>query len=535
MHARLRNETGTTAARGLLFLYGAHGTSAGTWVVVEHKTRVPVPAGVNHTSDFSSAPIALAGGYGGLGTGHPCARVYVLPPDLPVFGVPGALKTNAELEAWLEANVGCLEAAHFAQKNLSAADSGTCACSGAPAAPTFSSPPGPRQLAGIDEATKDLVVRFGPEIAGLVGQGKMVAKIAVRGSTIVPDTEASPYDFVEDLGGFVDLVEVEDVRRPEGAAFEFEIANPTPFPRSVWLVPELWAPKHAGPVGLNLDLGPFRMEPGEVRTIRAALLPEARCAECCLQVFAEEKGLLTLEAEHHHRRLEGDRSRWIPRGPGNRLSGLFAMEGSPLFGNDRYAEGKAPARLDYRVRFETPGKYRVWARGYHPVSPVSERGFSLRVALLDSGPEESGAGLVRFPVAEIPFWIGEDLERGEAVVVVAKPGERILSVWLEEPATVLDKVVLSREGIAPEGDGPAESSTMPSCQPSEPPPVGPVRIRAANDGRAVVLSWDGGGVLQFAPEIPRTGSPVVWKDLGGSNSPVTLPVLDRQRFYRLRR
>jgi len=110
-------------------------------------------------------------------------------------------------------------------------------------------------------------------------------------------------------------------------------------------------------------------------------------------------------------------------------------------------------KLDYRVRFETPGIYHVWARG----QSYDHYGNSFHVGIngkqLDTSDNLECLG-------ENNTWIWDKgtKDKAAATIEIKEPGTVTINIWPREDGIQIDKIVLALEpGYQPEGLGPKET------------------------------------------------------------------------------
>jgi len=202
-------------------------------------------------------------------------------------------------------------------------------------------------------------------------------------------------------------------------------------------------------------------------------------------VFEEVEGVVAVEAEHYHGQDSASSRRWClsadgvepgvePDGDPMHVEGasggayLEALPDTRRTHGDRLMPGvnffpnpsvKAEGVLSYRVWFNTPGRYRVWARLYS--TGTEDNGLHVG---LDGRWPESGK---RLQWCEGKHgWRWESRQRtqeehcgvpGRIYLDIDEPGEHVIAFAMREDGAELDKWMMTTDFDArPEGTGPAE-------------------------------------------------------------------------------
>ncbi len=174
------------------------------------------------------------------------------------------------------------------------------------------------------------------------------------------------------------------------------------------------------------------------------------------QVFLERDGVVVMEAESFwtNQRYESEDTYWEERIERDGYSGSGYMEAVELTRDTfltRY--GGVSPELRYAVRFQTPGEYRLWLRGYSSSTSAD----SVHVNL--GGAVRGGRDAQEFVVDETQFlWSGNNRRDDPQLMTIPAPGLYFLSMWIRESAQIVDKLILTQDmELTPEGIGPAES------------------------------------------------------------------------------
>ena len=156
-------------------------------------------------------------------------------------------------------------------------------------------------------------------------------------------------------------------------------------------------------------------------------------------------------------------------------------------------------RLDYDINFPAAGTYRLWVRSSAP-SNIDD---SFHAGL-------NGVGLTNLSGTGMGNVVGDwgwadDANNGQNIVLeVNAPGKHTLNLWMREDGIQVDKIVISLDPTAPQGQGPVESAQGP-C--GETPNQNPVAAFSAtpNGGEAPLpvsfdasASSDDSGIASYA-------------------------------------
>jgi hypothetical protein len=171
-------------------------------------------------------------------------------------------------------------------------------------------------------------------------------------------------------------------------------------------------------------------------------------------VFSETGGLLVMEAEHFSANVARGGKSWVMQTSPSGFAGSGVMVASPNTGTkiDTSFVAKSP-ELSFNVSFSTPGTYKVWIRG----RANSGNDDSLHVGLDNAAV--STADRITLGSLNSYVWTDKTSDGPVATINIAKAGMHTINVWMREDGLILDRILLSRNGVTPSGIGPAESST----------------------------------------------------------------------------
>jgi len=168
--------------------------------------------------------------------------------------------------------------------------------------------------------------------------------------------------------------------------------------------------------------------------------------------FLESGGLVSMEAENAHRRVEGTGAAagitWQDQADTS-ASGELQVTALPNASSVNMGEGSNGARLDFDVEFATPGTYRIHVRMRGPNGSDDSVRLGVDGVILTTGGigVTTGTGWA---------WRSASSTGVTSEFAVDAPGPRTISVWMRENGTPVDKVVVTT-GSTPTGLGPAES------------------------------------------------------------------------------
>ena len=173
------------------------------------------------------------------------------------------------------------------------------------------------------------------------------------------------------------------------------------------------------------------------------------------KLFVEDKdGVIAIEAEHFHNKVDKDPHKWVLVKEPAGFSGDGAMEAKPNEDGNQDAEDfpDVSPRLDYKVKFAKAGKYRVWVRGYGKTDSDN----SVHVGL-DGKAVAASTRIGDFPTEEWA-WQNETKDNENATIEIKEPGTRTLNLFMREDGFVADKILLTLDAkYTPKDKGPAES------------------------------------------------------------------------------
>jgi hypothetical protein len=187
---------------------------------------------------------------------------------------------------------------------------------------------------------------------------------------------------------------------------------------------------------------------------------QAVCEQIAAKRAAEVRqgepiGLVVLEAEHPTGRAQGSEladHAWSEV-QNDSASGGKAMEATPNSGAGVIDRITGP-RLDYSVKFTTPGTYFVWLRLLGP----SGQDDSIHAGLDGRPASFGGIGMCHSGYGQWA-WVNTVWDRqGKVTVEVSQTGLHTFNLWMREDGVMVDKIVLTTDpNFTPSGLGPADT------------------------------------------------------------------------------
>ncbi|MBI4358501.1 MAG: hypothetical protein HY584_04305, partial [Candidatus Omnitrophica bacterium] len=169
--------------------------------------------------------------------------------------------------------------------------------------------------------------------------------------------------------------------------------------------------------------------------------------------FQESGGLLAMEGENYHTRIDRNGKTWDVWASVQGFSGSgypFTTPGCCVNQDTDYMT--MSPELQYKINIQNPGTYYVWLRGL----AWDQWSDSFHVGL-------DGAGLT--PSDRIKLsnygtfaWTKDTFDGVRATINIATAGEHILNLWMADDGTFLDKIILTQDpNFVPTSYGPPES------------------------------------------------------------------------------
>ncbi|MBI3858147.1 MAG: hypothetical protein HY293_20895 [Planctomycetes bacterium] len=164
-------------------------------------------------------------------------------------------------------------------------------------------------------------------------------------------------------------------------------------------------------------------------------------------------GIVCFEAERFHKKTDKADHAWtlVTAPPGFTGTGALSPLPNTNTGYSKDFENQSP-RADYRVHFQTAGKYFVWIRGY------AESGTDDSVHAGLDGKEVKSATAVTLSANKKWNWTTKTMAGAPAFLDVPSTGIHIVNLWMREDGAVIDRVVLTlNPKYSPKDPGPPES------------------------------------------------------------------------------
>ena len=141
-------------------------------------------------------------------------------------------------------------------------------------------------------------------------------------------------------------------------------------------------------------------------------------------------------------------------------------------------------RLDYKVRFQTAGTYRVYIRTQGPTNQDDSYHIGLNGTSVST---TNGYGM-----GWTGSWGWADFANEDEFVEVLVPstGEHTFNIWMREDGVEIDKIVMKIQAGVPSGQGPAASAQVECSTPSNLP----ITIRASLLRKVVEMGRSTGAI-----------------------------------------
>lgn len=322
--AKVKN-TGPAQTRNLLFLWSPVG--AGTpadYTRVELVENVPIPAGTMAAPSFTNVSTAEWTGVPKNQLAHPCVRVYVLPGSyVPAFPRTSVLAVDAADDVvamtaayglsngqWTQKNIARIEGtnvcpdaacritmrerapgeagAEMASASTGAGDAwgGSRLAPAQPPLPVLHLRPGEAEPAPAPQGGTErppVVARPGGNILMPSDEFKrfsrdnVMVQVRAFGYGRRP-SGPSAYNFLENMGGVIQLVPVELLQRLETVPFAFNVTNDQR-DKTIFLIVDVFAPSGVAGVQVALDTSKRDYAPRENRVMRGLVTLTGRPAE----------------------------------------------------------------------------------------------------------------------------------------------------------------------------------------------------------------------------------------------------------------
>ena len=201
--------------------------------------------------------------------------------------------------------------------------------------------------------------------------------------------------------------------------------------------------------------------------------------------FVETGGLVVVEAENYHERIDRSDHSWIENTDLDGFTGTAAMFADPDDGTQISTGNETTApELVYDIDFSTTGDYFIWARVW------ADDGGDNSVHLGVDGAIDPLSRGARWNVTDA--WVWQELTRNTSSITydIDTAGIHTLNLYMLEDGAYVDKILMTTDGgFVPTGDGPDES------------PRGAAALAGHTGGRLDMLQLGGAGTQ--AVEIPE--------------------------------
>ncbi|MEM8486621.1 MAG: PKD domain-containing protein [Bacteroidota bacterium] len=169
--------------------------------------------------------------------------------------------------------------------------------------------------------------------------------------------------------------------------------------------------------------------------------------------FVETAGLVVVEAENYHERIDRSDHSWIENTDLDGFTGSAAMFADPDNGTQISTGNETTApELAYDIDFSTTGDYFIWARVW------ADDGGDNSVHLGVDGAIDALSRGARWNVTDA--WVWQELTRNTSSITynIDAAGVHTLNLYMLEDGAYVDKILMTTDGgFVPTGDGPDES------------------------------------------------------------------------------
>ncbi|WP_153301682.1 tandem-95 repeat protein, partial [Endozoicomonas arenosclerae] len=168
-------------------------------------------------------------------------------------------------------------------------------------------------------------------------------------------------------------------------------------------------------------------------------------------VFAQDNGLVSIEAEHFSSQVNRSGNAWSVKSDSFASGGEYVDTADNGLGFDQDYTGQS-SELTYDIQFDSAGTYYVWVRG----NETDGNGDSIHIGL--NGEAVESGSRIDFDSTSME-WANDRMNgAGRITIEVTEPGTHQLNLWMREDGTGVDKIVISDDvNYVPSGSGPAES------------------------------------------------------------------------------
>ena len=170
-------------------------------------------------------------------------------------------------------------------------------------------------------------------------------------------------------------------------------------------------------------------------------------------VFAEDNGLISIEAEHFSSNVSRSGNSWTVENDASASGGQQVNTANNDNGGFDTDYTGVSSELTYDIQFDSAGTYYVWVRGEAPDGSSDSVHIGLNGEAVVSGSR------IAFDNGSHD-WSGDRVDSaGRISIEVDTPGTHQLNLWMREDGTAVDKIVISDDAsYVPTGTGPAESA-----------------------------------------------------------------------------
>jgi hypothetical protein len=175
--------------------------------------------------------------------------------------------------------------------------------------------------------------------------------------------------------------------------------------------------------------------------------------------FTESNGCVSMEAEHYTKNTPAGDSKWIRvEDFGHTLSGMRATS---VPGVKPLIAGENAPCLEYRMYLFTAGEAELISYVSPTLNFLPGRSVNYAISVDDQTPKVVTIVPANFDARngnrDWEKTVSDNYRKVSSKVMIDKPGQHTLKIWMVDPGVVLQKIVLDMGGVKPSYLGPPES------------------------------------------------------------------------------
>lgn len=281
LQATLHNSSAVDQTRNVLFMWADHGSSPSTWRVIGIKEGVVIPQNGSTpvlSDQWSGVPLNLPN--------HPCVRAYILPPTYlaafdksAILGITNATQLQNMMTAY---TFGAPPNPRWAQKNISQhTGGGSCPDQSCDIGSLELRPAVANQVIGVSLLSDARASDTGSDKQpGLFLSDEERARfskdVMVQVRAFGYSKSQGKYNFIEDLGGVMQVVPVNLIQKDGKVPLQLNVTNPGNVARTIFLHVDIYTPPGQENITITgIETGPQNYGPDETRVVKGTVAPKA--------------------------------------------------------------------------------------------------------------------------------------------------------------------------------------------------------------------------------------------------------------------